>query len=306
MKPTNKAFLYMHIATFLFGMTAILGKLITLNEFNMVWHRMLITSLVFLLVPTFWRNIHKIPKKILLIYFFNGFIVAIHWVTFYGSIKINNNASLTLACFGSVSAMASVLEPLLLKQRFKKSEMVLGLVVLVGLVFIAFADPSGKLSVNSTYFQAIILALISAFFAILFTIINKKYIQDYSPVVVTWAQMTGGFVFLTLMIPFVIFNDITFQLVPSATDGLWLVILAVLCTNIAFSLEMESLKKMSAFTSSIILNLEPVYGILVAIFLFKENEMLNTWFYIGASIVIISVFVHAYYTRKKNGKELNG
>jgi drug/metabolite transporter (DMT)-like permease len=298
MKQTNKAFLYMHIATFLFGMTAIIGKLITLNEFNMVWHRMLITSFVFLLVPTFWKNIHKIPKKIIGIFFLNGVVVALHWLTFYGSIKINNNASLTLACFGSVSTMASVLEPLILKQKFKKSELLLGMIVLVGLVFIAFADPNGKFDLGSTYFQAIILALVSSFFAIIFTIINKKYIQEYNPIVVTWAQMTGGFLFLTLMIPFVIHNGIQFQLVPSTGDGIWLIILAVLCTNIAFSLEIESLKKMSAFTSSIILNLEPVYGIFVAIFLFKENEMLNQWFYIGASIVIISVFAHAYFTRK--------
>jgi drug/metabolite transporter (DMT)-like permease len=298
MKQTNKAFLYMHIATFLFGMTAIIGKLITLNEFNMVWHRMLITSFVFLLVPTFWKNIHKIPKKIIGIFFLNGVVVALHWLTFYGSIKINNNASLTLACFGSVSTMASVLEPLILKQKFKKSELLLGMIVLVGLVFIAFADPNGKFDLGSTYFQAIILALVSSFFAIIFTIINKKYIQEYNPIVVTWARMTGGFLFLTLMIPFVIHNGIQFQLVPSTGDGIWLIILAVLCTNIAFSLEIESLKKMSAFTSSIILNLEPVYGIFVAIFLFKENEMLNQWFYIGASIVIISVFAHAYFTRK--------
>jgi drug/metabolite transporter (DMT)-like permease len=253
---------------------------------------------VFLLVPTFWKNIHKIPKKIIGIFFLNGVVVALHWLTFYGSIKINNNASLTLACFGSVSTMASVLEPLILKQKFKKSELLLGMIVLVGLVFIAFADPNGKFDLGSTYFQAIILALVSSFFAIIFTIINKKYIQEYNPIVVTWAQMTGGFLFLTLMIPFVIHNGIQFQLVPSTGDGIWLIILAVLCTNIAFSLEIESLKKMSAFTSSIILNLEPVYGIFVAIFLFKENEMLNQWFYIGASIVIISVFAHAYFTRK--------
>ena len=298
MKQTNKALLYMHIATFLFGMTAIIGKLISLNEFNMVWHRMLITSFVFLLIPAFWKNIHKIPKKILGIFFLNGVIVAIHWVTFYGSIKVNNNASLTLACFGSVSAMAAVLEPLILKQKFKKSELILGLIVLIGLAFIAFADSNSSFSLGSKYFQAIVLALISSFFAVVFTIINKKYIQEYNPMVVTWAQMTGGFLFLTLMIPLVLHNDIPFQSIPSAKDGLWLVILALACTNIAFSLEMESLKNMSAFTSSIILNLEPVYGIFVAIFLFKENELLNEWFYVGTLIVIISVFAHAYVNRK--------
>ena len=112
-------------------------------------------------------------------------------------------------------------------------------------------------------------------------------------------EIAGVLLKNALVIPLVLHNSIPFQSIPSAIDGLWLVILAVACTNIAFSLEMESLKNMSAFTSSIILNLEPVYGIFVAIFLFKENELLNEWFYVGTLIVIISVFAHAYFNRKQ-------
>lgn len=288
----------MHIATFLFGITAIIGKLITLNEFNLVWHRMMMASLVFLLIPSFWKNIKNIPKKTILIFMFNGSVVAIHWVTFYGSIKINNNASLTLACFGSVSAIAAVLEPLYLKTKFKLSELILGLVIFVGLIFIAFADPNGSFNLGSNYFKAIILALISSFVAVIFTLINKKYIEDHSPVVITWAQMTGGFLFLCLFLPFVFINDMEFQFIPNNSNLLWILFLAVFCTNLAFSLEVESLKKMSAFTSSLILNLEPVYGILIAIVFFNENEMLNTWFYTGAVIIISSVFIHALINKK--------
>ncbi len=294
----NKPFIQMHLATFLFGMTAILGKLISLNEFNMVWHRMLLASLVFLFVPSFWKNIKKTPKRIIFIFLLNGIVVALHWITFYGSIKINNNASLTLACFGSVSLFAAILEPLILKTGFKKSEIILGLVVLLGLAFIAFANPSQNYSLNSNYIQAINLALVSSVFAVLFTIINKKYIADHHPVVVTWAQMSGGFLFLSLLLPFVLNWGIQFDFFMSKMDFLWLFIMVVFCTNLAFSLEVESLKKMSAFTSNLILNLEPVYGIIAAIIIFNENKLLNIWFYLGATVIVSSVFIHAFLKKK--------
>lgn len=305
MNKEKQATINMHIATFLFGMTAILGKLISLNEFNMVWHRMLLASIVFMLVPSFWKKIKSIPNKIIGIYLLNGIVVALHWLTFYGSIKINNSASLTLACFGSVSIFASIIEPLVFKVRIKKSEIALGLFVLLGLVFIAKANPDDHFTLSSNYMQAIILALISAFLAVIFTVVNKKYIADYSPSVLTWAQMLGGTIFLSIIMPFIVKTGISFQFIPSALDIFWLLVLVVICTNVAFSLEMKSLKNMSAFASSIILNLEPVYGIIAAILIFKENETLNIWFYAGAVVVISSVFLHAYYSKKLRKQILN-
>ena len=305
MNEQKKAYLYMHIATFMFGMTAILGKLISLNEFNMVWHRMFLASFVFLLIPSFWKHFKSVPKKIIGIFLLNGIVVAIHWITFYASIKINNNASLTLACFGSVSLFAAILEPLLLKTKFKRNELFLGIAVLIGLVFIASADPNGSISTSSKYFQAIILALVSSVIAVIFTIINKKYIADYNPIVITWAQMTGGFLFLTAMLPFILLSESPFEFIPNNTDIFWIVLLVLFCTNLAFSLEVESLKKMSAFTSSLILNLEPVYGIIAAIIIFNENEMLNNMFYIGASIVIFSIFIHGFLSKKNKSKKNN-
>lgn len=290
----------MHIATFLFGMTAIIGKLISLNEFNLVWHRMLIASLAFLLIPSFWKNLKLISRKHLYIFLANGIIVALHWVTFYGSIKVNNNASLTLACFGTVSLFAAFLEPMILKTKFKQSEIILGFAVLLGLGFIAFANPEKDFSLHSNYIIAIILALISSFFAVIFTVINKKYIEDNNPLVVTWAQMTGGFIFLTLLLPLVFHFNISFQFTPNFYDTILLVIIAIICTNMAFSLEVESLKQMSAFTSNLILNLEPIYGIIVAIIIFNENEFLNFWFYVGTVIITSSIFIHAFFNKRRH------
>lgn len=305
MKNEKQAIIYMHIATFLFGMTAILGKLISLNEFNMVWYRMLLASLIFMLIPQFWKQIKMTSKKTIFIYLLNGIIVALHWISFYGSIKINDSASLTLACFGSVSIFAALMEPLILKTRLKKTEVLLGVIVLFGLFFIAKANPESNFSLESNYIKAILLALVSAFLAVLFTIINKKYIADNSPMVITWAQMLGGFVFMSLIMPFIVSKGVSFTLFPSSLDVFWLLLLAIICTNIAFSIEMEALKSISAFTSSIILNLEPIYGITAAIIIFKENETLNAWFYIGTIIVITSVFVHAYLTREKKSKVIH-
>ncbi|MGB1316340.1 MAG: DMT family transporter [Chitinophagales bacterium] len=300
MNPEKKAIVNMHIATFLFGMTAILGKLISLNEFNMVWHRMLIASVLFMFFPKFFKLLKTTPKKTIFIFLANGIIVAIHWLTFYGSIKIYNNASLTLACFGSVSLFAAILEPIILKKPFKKSEIILGLFVLFGLILLAKANPENDFSLQSNYIKAILIALVSAFLAVIFTIFNKKYIADNDPNVVTWAQMTGGFIFLTIALPFVLNSGYAFEFIPSKIDIVWLVILGFLCTNIAFALEMKALKQISAFASSIILNLEPLYGIIAAIIIFKENETLNSWFYLGAAVIVASVFIHAWLGRERN------
>lgn len=298
MNTEKQAIIYMHIATFLFGMTAIIGKLIQLNEFNMVWHRMLITTVVFMLFPPFWKAYRNTPKPKLRIFFFNGFLIALHWLTFYGSIKVNNNASLTLICFGSVSLFTAILEPIMTKTSFKKSQFLLGFAVLVGLVFIALGNPSGDYSLQSNYIKAINLALASSLLAVLFTIFNKKHIGNTNPLVATWAQMLGGFVLLSILLPFVFAVDIPFVWNPSSIDWFWLILLSVVCTNLAFSLEVQSLKRISAFTSSLILNLEPVYGIIVAIIVFQENKLFNTWFYMGTTIIIASVFLHGFLKKR--------
>ena len=133
MKNENKAIVSMHIATFLFGMTAILGKLIQLNEFNMVWHRMLLASVLFFFFPNFIQALKNTPKQVISRFLLIGIIVALHWLTFYGSIKANNSASLTLACFGSVSIFAAIFEPIILKTKFRLLELFIGFFILIGL-----------------------------------------------------------------------------------------------------------------------------------------------------------------------------
>ena len=303
MKPENKAIIMMHIATFLFGFTAILGKLISLGSLNLVWHRMWLASFIFLFFPGFIKMLKDTPKQVRKQFLSIGVLVAIHWLAFYGCIKLGNSASLALATFGTITLFAALIEPLVFKVKFKKRELFIGVLVIVGLTFIAKSNPDQEFSLKSSYIQAMILGIVSAFFAALFSVLNKKYVQDNSPTVATFLQMSGGFIFLTLLVPFMLWHGQAFEFIPSWRDMVYLVLLAIVCTNIAFSLEMEALKKMSAFTSNLILNMEPIYGIFLAILFFAENQMLNAWFYSGAALIFLTVFIHPILDRhleKKN------
>lgn len=299
MQEEKKALVYMHLATFLFGFTAILGKAISLSSINLVWHRMWLASAIFLLFPGFiqaFKQTNTLTKKRFLLI---GGLVAMHWLTFYGCIKLGNSASLALACFGTIAFFAALLEPLIIKTPFKKVELFLGIIIIVGLAFIAKSNPDEHFSWQSNYIQAMIMGVVSAFFAALFSVLNKKYVADNNPMVITFLQMLGGFVFLTLLLPFYIaFFGVDFQIIPQTNDIIYLVLLAVICTNVAFSLEMEALKNMSAFMSNLIINLEPIYGMVLAVIIFHENQMLNTWFYIGAFLIIATVFLHPLLERK--------
>lgn len=302
MKAERQAIILMHIATFLFGFTAILGKLISLSSINLVWHRMWIASAIFMLFPKFFKKLKETNlqtrKQFLLI----GILVALHWLAFYGCIKLGNSASLALATFGTITLFAALIEPLVFKVKMKKRELFIGVLVIVGLAFIAKSNPDEKFSFQSSYIQAMFLGILAAFLAALFSVLNKKYVLNNYPTVVTFLQMMGGFIFLSLLLPFLLYQGINFDFIPSWRDIAYLILLAVICTNIAFSLEMEALKNMSAFTSNLILNLEPLYGIALAIIIFAENQMLNIWFYIGAALIMLTVFIHPVMDRYFNKK----
>jgi drug/metabolite transporter (DMT)-like permease len=290
----------MHIATFLFGFTAVLGKLISLNEVNLVWYRMGIASLVFLTFPSLWQNIKKISFKNKLIFLGNGAIVAMHWLTFYGCIKLSNSSSLALACMGCAAAFTSILEPLFLKTKFQKRELALGIVVLIGLYFISIANEGESWTLESNYFVAFLVGIFSVFLAAIFSIVNKKFIQNHHSISVTWLQMTGGFISISLLLPYITkYYDYNFSISLSKEDWFYMLLLAIACTNLAFTLAISSLKQISAFVSNLIINLEPIYGFLLAFIIFKEAELTSPNFLIGASIITISVFVYPI-IKKKN------
>jgi drug/metabolite transporter (DMT)-like permease len=280
----RKAYLQMHISILLWGFTGIFGKAIEMNAIMIVWYRMIISAVA--LIPFMVKHKQFIlpDKKRFASIIITGFVVCLHWLTFYASIKASN-VSIALSCFASVSLFSALLEPLFYRKKINKQNIILALFVLVG-IYIIFAF-------QQLYAMGIVLALISALLGALFTILNKIFVSNDEPAPVTFIELLSGFVFLSILLPLILpaFN-VSFQ-IPSTIDWVWLLLLSVICTCVAFTLSLEALKKVSAFTMNLSVNLEPLYSIILAIILFKENELLNNGFYIGAVIVISSVFIHS-------------
>ena len=288
----RKAFLQLHIAIFLAGFTGILGKLITLNEGLLVWYRLLFT--VIMLWPFYYlqRKIQPVPFKKILQLSAVGFVAALHWVTFYASIK-SANVSVALVCFSSIGFFTAIMEPLLLKHRASVIELLLGILTIAGIYLIFHFDPRFK--------TGIIIGIISAFLGCLFPIFNRKLTQSTSAEIVTLYELTGGFLLLSILVPFYIryFPENT---VPLWSDIGWLFILSWFCTVIAFQLMTQALKKISAFTVNLSYNLEPLYGILLAFVFFQEHKTLKQNFYWGLCLIALSILIQTIliYRRRKS------
>jgi drug/metabolite transporter (DMT)-like permease len=243
-----------------------------------------ITSLSLLLLPAFWRGIRTIDRSSMLKIAGIGLIVAVHWVTFYGAIKYSN-VSVALTCMATVSFFTAVLEPIFSKTRFILRDLLFSLLVIPALYIVFYF--------SGNYVTGIVMGLISAFLAAVFTILNKKVTSKFDPFSITFIELFSGFIFIGLILPFYFnwFPDAVFQ--PNLSDTGYLLLLSIVCTTLPFVLSLISLRHVSAFTANLTINLEPVYGILLAILIFKEHEQLQPGFYIGASIVILIVFTHS-------------
>ena len=276
----KKALIQLHIAVFLAGFTAILGKLITLNEGLLVWFRLLITVVTLGAILYFRKQLLRIPFKDVLKIFGVGVIVAIHWVTFYGSVKYAN-VSVALVCFSASGFFTAFFEPLFFKRSISLIEVALGLIAITGIYIIFDFHPQYKLG--------IIFGIVSAIGSSIFPIVNKKLLLTFSPKILTLYELGGGLLALTVLVPFYLMLFPATYYIPSTKDWLLLVVLAWLCTVISFELQLNALKKVSAFTASLTYNLEPVYGIILAFIFFKENENLNRAFYFGVGLILLAV-----------------
>lgn len=279
----KKAFLQLHIAVFLAGFTGILGRLITLNEGMIVWYRMLLTATTMWVLFGLMKKLQKIPLIDILKITGVGFIAAMHWVTFYGSIKYAN-VSVALVCFSSIGFFTALFEPLILKRRINKVELLLGLITLSGIYIIFHFD--------TQYKTGIIIGIISAVLACLFPIFNREFLKRINvETMLTW-QQTGGFLVLSTLLPFYLQKFPVDSFIPSLENFGWLLMLSWLCSVIAFQLSSNALKKLSAFTVNLTYNLEPVYGIILAFMVYRENQFLSKWFFVGFGIIAIALIIH--------------
>lgn len=276
----KKAFLQLHVAIFLGGFTAILGKLIELNEVLLIFYRMLISMIAMAILYYYRKKLQMLSfqkaKKMLA----TGVIMALHWVTFYGSVKYGN-VSIALVCFSATGFFTSIIEPLFHKKKIVPEELMLGFLSIIGIAIIFGFHPHHQTGI---YF-----GLISAVGASIFQIMNQELVENFTSETIGLYEMLGGVLFLVAFIPFYNYFSGNHYALPQSSDWKWLLVFALFCTVLCLQLQLNALKKISAFTINLSYNLEPIYGILLAFWLFKEHENLNGYFYWGVAIITLSI-----------------
>ena len=277
-----KSYLHLHLIVFVWGFTAVLGALISLDAMPLVWYRMGL-AVLFILGYIWYKKIPiRLPKKILFQLFIAGIIIALHWFTFFRAIKVSN-ISVTLACLSTGAFFTSFLEPIWTGRKIIWYEVFFGIIVIIGLSII--------FRVESHYTEGILLALSCAFLSALFSVINSKFAKTYNPTVISFYEILGGVIFFTLLLAATQSFDAAFFEI-STSDWFYLAILSSFCTAYAFIASVKVMKYLSPYTVMLTINLEPIYGILLAVIVFQEKEKMSPEFYIGALIILATVITN--------------
>lgn len=277
-----KSYLHLHLIVFIWGFTAILGELISLDALPLVWFRMLMAVGFIVLFMLYKKTDLTIPRKTIMVFLFLGLVIALHWLTFFKAIKVSN-VSVTLACLSTGAFFTSFLEPILYKRKVIWYEVFFGLLVVAGLYII--------FNFEGDYYLGIILALASAFLSALFSVINGKYAKMYDSTVISFYELSGGVLCFSVYLLFTnSFSKEFFILQPS--DWIYLIILSSICTAYAFIASVKVMKFISPYTVMLTINLEPIYGIILALLIFKDKEKMSPEFYLGAVIILITVVLN--------------
>lgn len=275
-------YLHLHFIVFIWGFTAIFGALISIDAIPLVWFRMLLATVFIFLFLKIKKENFLIPKKALLGFCFVGFLIALHWVAFFSAIK-SSNVSITLAMMSTGAFFGSFLEPLFYKRKIITYEVFFGIIVIVGLYII--------FKVETQYFTGIILALTSSFLGALFSVFNGKFVVKYRASVITFYELLSGLLCITVFL-FISknFKNTFFEI--STNDWIFIIILASVCTAYAFIASVHVMKWISPYTLLLTTNLEPVYGIILALLILGDKEYMSPQFYFGAGIILVTVIIN--------------
>ncbi|HYJ40892.1 MAG TPA: DMT family transporter [Steroidobacteraceae bacterium] len=285
MNPHRRALIELHACVVLWGFTAILGKLITMPAQALVWWRMLLVTLALACFPRVWRGLAGIPPRLIAVYAGIGAVVAVHWLTFYGSIKLAN-ASVAATCMALAPAVTALIEPAITGARFERHNLLLGILVIPGVALVVGGIPG---SMHLGFWVGVI----SAALASVYNLLNKRYLSHHDAMAVTSIELGAGFLLVAALGPFVA-PDGASVVLPSVQDGAWLLVLAILCTLIPFAVSLATLRHLSAFTAQLAINLEPVYAIGIAVLFLGEARELDGLFFLGVAIVLAAVFGHGW------------
>ncbi|MEN9611104.1 MAG: hypothetical protein RLZZ628_1918 [Bacteroidota bacterium] len=292
MSVERRAYIELHIAVFLYGFTAILGKLIQLSTIMLIWWRLLITCIVFLLMTKVWQTAKQLPFPIIKRLAGIGGLIMSSWICFYGAVKYAN-ASVALITFSLTALFSAILEPILDKKPIKKHEIGLSLIILPAIGLVSGELPS---EMNTGF----ILGIVGAFLGTLFSITNKKNVHLTDAYTMTFVEFSASFIFISVLIPilYLFKSPVTQVLLPTGNDWYYLTFLALICTNVAYILTLRAMQHISAFSTNLAINLEPVYGITMAIVLLHEDRQLTPSFYIGGLVILLTVMSYPYLKTK--------
>lgn len=272
----------MHLAVVLWGFTGVLGRAITLSAPVLVWYRMLMTAVFMAGILYYRKQWVPIPRKDIKQLALVGCLMGLHWVGFYGSIKFSN-ASIALVCLSTASIFTSLLDPFVNKSKHDITELFIGALALAGVYLIY--------QFQQFYGLGILFGVIAAILSSVFTVFNKRIAHKYPARTMVFYEMGTGWIFITLLMPLQFYYDKTTLVMPTNMDWVWLIVLSLCCTVWSQSLALNALKKISSFTATLSVNLEPVYGILLAFLFFHENKELGSGFIWGMLLIIVSVIL---------------
>jgi drug/metabolite transporter (DMT)-like permease len=290
LEPEKRAWLELHFAVLCFGFTAILGVWISLSALNLVWWRVLITSVSLIILMKGARQVWLLPKRLILQYAGIGVLVALHWIAFYGAVKISN-VSITLVCLATTSLFTAFLEPLIMKRPILRVEVLLGLLVIPGMMLVVS-------QIEASHWAGVAAGLASALFAAIFSILNKKLVTRAKPMEITLIELGSSFIFISMILGVMLLMGKDLNLKPTNMDWVHLMVLSLLCTTLAYILTLRALQHLTAFASNLTINLEPVYGIILAILLLGEHKELTISFYIGVFMILMAVISYPYLKKK--------
>ena len=288
-----KSYLNLHLIVFIWGFTAILGALISIQADALVWYRMLFAGVFLFLFILFKKQSFRIPIKEFFKLIFVGLLISVHWIFFFKAIHISN-VSITLSVFSLGAFFTSILEPIFYGRKVLWYEVFFGLIIIAGLALI--------LQVEINYFEGMMYALASIIIGVLFTLMNGKLIEKHEPSVITFYEFLAGVFFISIYFLFENKFNVEFFILAS-NDWLLLFILSSVCTAYAFTASVKVMRKLSPYTVMLTTSLEPVYGIVLAFFIIGGKEKMSIEFYIGAILIVITVILNAVLKHYLTDKE---
>lgn len=291
----NKNLLLLHFTVVIWGFTGTLGKLISVGAVGLVWYRVFIGSASLLVYFLLKKFKFRVQKKDLLKFVLNGALVGAHWVLFFASIKLSTVA-VTLVCLSSITLFTAIFEPLINKKRVSRLEILAGILIITGIAMI--------FKFESQYTKGIITGLCSAVCASLFAIINARLVKHHQAPVIAFYELSGAWVWISIYL--VITSGFTIALVPTPSDIVYLLLLGVVCTSVAYVAGVYVMRELSAFRVALVTNLEPVYGIIIAFFFFGDLNKMTPGFWAGAVVILSTILLYPvtqkYIARKRSGK----